>query len=173
VLRALSGGARCAPSSAGSSREQFLFGCSVYPELQTHEESIKMLDLLQSAHMNLVRVADSSWGNLETAPGKFDFGWLHEFLKELERRRMKAIVGPGTYIPPQWLAGAHPEIAVQLLPGLSVDRMPRKSLCLNHPLYREACRRYVSALGKEFADHPAVAAGQLDNEIEYMVPIVC
>jgi beta-galactosidase len=151
----------------------FLFGCSVYPELQKREESSRMLDLLQSAQMNVVRVGESSWGNLETAPGKFNFGWLRDFLDEIERRKMMAILGTATYIPPQWLVGAHPEITVQLLPGLSVDPMARKSPCLNHPLYREACRRYVGALGKEFADHPAVLAWQLDNEIEYLVPVIC
>jgi hypothetical protein len=33
--------------------------------------------------MNLVRVAESSWGNLETAPGTFKIGQLGTFLNDL------------------------------------------------------------------------------------------
>lgn len=156
-----------------SGQREFFFGADVYPELQTRAEWNRMLDQFHGAHMNLVRVSESSWGNLEVAPGKFNFGWLHQFLDDLDRRQMKAILGTSTYIPPQWLAGAHPEILVQLLPGISGDPMSRKSPCFNHPLYREACRRYISAIANEFKDHRAVIGWQLDNEIEAMVHRIC
>jgi beta-galactosidase len=132
-----------------------------------------MLDEFRRAHMNLVRVAESSWGNLEIAPGKFNFGWLHDFLDDLHRKEMRAILGTSTYLPPQWLVGAHPEVTVQLLPGISSDPMSRKSPCFNHPLYREACRRYINGIGTEFTDHPAVIGWQLDNEIEFTVSVIC
>src|ERR1039458_2570812 len=44
----------------------FLFGASVYPELQTRDEWNSMLDHFQRAHMTCVRVTESSWGNIET-----------------------------------------------------------------------------------------------------------
>ena len=132
-----------------------------------------MLDEFRCARMNLVRVAESSWGNLETAPGKFNFGWLQSLLDDLHRKEMKAILGTSTYVPPQWLVGTHPEVTAQILPGMSSDPMSRKSPCLNHPMYRDACRRYISAIGNEFKDHPAVIGWQLDNEIEFMVSVVC
>lgn len=159
------------PSS--SLPDRFLFGASVYPELQSREEWKRTLDHFQHAHMNTVRVGESSWGNLETAPGQFDFGWLRDFLDELEDRKMHAILGTSTYIPPQWLVGEHPETLLQPLTGYPGDPMSRKSPCLNHPLYREACRRYISAMGAEFKDHPSVVGWQLDNEIEFMVGVIC
>ncbi|MGB8029910.1 MAG: alpha-amylase family protein [Terracidiphilus sp.] len=152
----------------------FLFGADVYPDLQSPEEVQSMLDLLQRAHMNTVRVGEANWGNLEVAPGKFNFGWLREFLDNLQRRKMSAIVGTSTFVPPQWLVAAHPETLVVLEPGSGPsDPMSRKSACLNHPLYREACRRYIQALALEFSDHPAILAWQLDNEIEFMVERTC
>jgi beta-galactosidase len=151
----------------------FLFGADVYPELQTRAEWRQLLDVLQRAHMNVVRVGEASWGNLETAPGRFNFGWLREFLDEVERRQMKAILGTGTFIPPQWLVAAHPETLVYLLPGLPSHPMSRHAACLNHPLYREACRRFIGALGQEFKDHPAVIAWQLDNETELKLSLIC
>ncbi len=59
--------------------DEFFFGADVYPELQTRDEWNRMLDHFQRAQMNAVRVSESSWGNLETASGKYDFGWLQHF----------------------------------------------------------------------------------------------
>lgn len=154
--------------------QRFLFGASVYPDIDGAGQNKAILELLQRARMNVVRVGESSWGNLELAPGQFDFGWLRSFLDELHRRGISAILGTSTYIPPQWLAAAHPEMLVVLEPGSGPsDPMSRKSPCLNHPLYRAACRRYIQALAREFHSHPAVIGWQVDNEIEFVDHIIC
>ena len=153
--------------------DQFLFGASTYPELQTREEWNRMLDIFEKAHFKVVRVSESSWGNLETAPGRYNFGWLKDYLDDVNRRGMKAILGTSSYIAPQWLSATHPEILVETQPGVRVHSMSRKAACLNHPLYREAVRRYVLALGRAFKDHPAVIGWQLDNEIEAVIDKVC
>lgn len=160
--------------SRAPATEHFLFGASVYPEIDGGGQTKVILDLLDHCHMNLARVGESSWGNLELAPGQFNFGWLRNFLDQMQRRGIAAILGTSTYIPPQWLAGAHPEILVVLEPGAGPsDPMVRKSPCLHHPLYRAACRRYVQALAYEFHDHQAVIGWQLDNEIEFVESINC
>jgi beta-galactosidase len=152
---------------------EFLFGASVYPELQTRDEWNAMLDHFQRAHMNCVRVTESSWGNIETALGQYDFAWVGRFLDDLEKRKMKAFLGTGSYIPPQWLAAGNSEILVQLHPGVKAHPMARHAPCLNHPLYRNALREYILALGKEFKDHPTVIGWQLGNELEFNVPRIC
>lgn len=153
--------------------DRFLYGASVYPELQTRAEWNRMLDEFQKAHFTVVRVSESSWGNLEIAPGKYNFGWLKDFLDDVNRRGMKAILGTSSYIVPQWLAEREPGILMELEPGVRAHPHSRHSVCLNHPVYREAVRRYVLALGKAFKDHPAVIGWQLDNEIEHKVNRVC
>lgn len=153
--------------------DQFLYGASVYPELQTREEWNRMLDIFQQARMNVVRVSESSWGNLETAPGQYNFGWLKNFLDDLHKRGMKAILGTSSYLAPQWLAARHPEILVQLEWGVPVHPMGRKAACIHHPLFREALQRYLQTLGAAFKDHPAVIGWQLDNEIEFTVGMTC
>ena len=132
-----------------------------------------MLDEFQRAHMNVVRVAESSWGNLEIGPGKFNFGWLKDFLDDLQTRHMKAILGTSTYIAPQWLIASAPDMLRELQPGIKVHPMGRKAACINHPAYRAACRRYIQALGQAFGGHPAVIGWQLDNEIEPTIEQVC
>jgi beta-galactosidase len=181
-LTTTSGGATARELQSGSLKvitksqlknTEFFFGASVYPELQTQDEWNRMLDHLRRAHMNGVRVSESSWGNLETAAGKYNFAWLHSFLDDLEKRKMKAILGTGSYIPPQWLAGGNPEILAQLHPGVKAHPMARHAPCLNHPLYRKALREYILVLGKEFKDHPTVIAWQLGNEMEGSVTRIC
>jgi beta-galactosidase len=152
---------------------EFFFGADVYPELQTRDDWNQMLDHFQRAHMNTVRVTESSWGNIETASGQYNFAWVRSFLEDLEKRKMKAILGTGSYIPPQWLAAGNPEILVQLHPGVKAHPMARHAPCLNHPLYRKALREYILALGKEFKDHPTVIAWQLGNEMEGSVTRIC
>ena len=165
---------RVLAQQSGSGNEQFLFGAGVYPDIESAEQTQNLLALLEHAHMNVVRVGESSWGNLETGPGQFDFGWLRTFLDELHRRGISAILGTSTYIPPQWLVASHPETLIVAEPGSGPTHpMSRHCPCLNHPLYREACRRYIQALAAEFHDHPAVIGWQLDNEIEFMDGIVC
>ena len=149
--------------------EKFLFGASVYPELQTREEWNRMLDVFAKAKFTALRASDSSWGNLEVAPGKYNFGWLRDFLDDAHKRGMKVILGTSTYIAPQWLTTKDPEVLEQSSPGVVTHPMARKAASLNNPKYREACRRYILAMGREFKDHPAVIGWQLDNEIEFMV----
>ncbi|MEW5974278.1 MAG: beta-galactosidase [Acidobacteriota bacterium] len=162
-----------APETRTQEPPSFLYGASVYPELMEKEEWTRMLDEFQAAHFNVVRIADSTWGNLEIAPGRFKFGWLREALDDLARRNIRVIMGTSTYVPPQWLTARHPETLVQLFPGTKVHPMSRKAACLNHPLYREACRRFVRALAETFKDHPAIIGWQLDNEMDIMVPRIC
>ena len=152
---------------------EFFFGASVYPELQTRQEWSAMLDQFQRAQMNCVRVSESSWGNIEVAAGRYEFEWLEHFLDDLEKRKMRAILGTGAYVPPQWLAATHPEILVQLHPGIKAHPMARHAPCLTHPTYLDALRQYILAIGERFKDHPTIVGWQLGNEEEGSLERVC
>jgi len=169
----LQSGSPSAVAKSQMSISKFLFGASVYPELQTRDEWNSMLDHFERARITCVRVTESSWGNIETVSGKYDFGWVRSFLDDLEKRKMKAFLGTGSYVPPQWLAAGNPEILVQLHPGVKAHPMARHAPCLNHPLYRQALRDYILALAREFKDHPTVIGWQLGNELEGAVPRIC
>ena len=92
------------PSLVESSQpiSEFLDGASVYPDLQTRAEWNAILDHFRRAHMNFACVSESSWGNLEAARGVYEFGWLCDFLNDLEKQKMKAILGTDSYVPTGW-----------------------------------------------------------------------
>lgn len=146
--------------------DTFLYGASVYPELQTWEESLRMLDDFEKAHITVLRVGESAWGNLEPQPGQYEFAWLRRFLDEMHRRGLKAILGTNSYIAPQWLLVQHPEARMELLPGQPVNPLVRKAASIHHPAYRKAVRAFLTAFAGAFKDHPAVIGWQLDNEID-------
>ena len=137
-------------------------GASVYQctELLSNEQQLELLEILKAADCNVVRVADSSWGNLEVAPGQYDFDWLIAFLDKAHQAGFKTILGTGTYIAPQWLTAEHPEVLVQNRPGVPVHSMLRKAACLHHPRFRQAVRNYIRALAAATKDHPSVTAWQ-------------
>lgn len=144
----------------------FLYGTNVYPEIQTREEQIKMLDLFSQAGYTVLRLGESAWGNLEPAPGKFDFGWLRFFLDEMQKRNIKAILGTCSFIPPIWLTAKNPEMLWQYEDGNYANPMSRHAISRNHTAFRTALQKFILAYGNEFKDHLAVIGWQLDNEIE-------
>ena len=151
----------------------FLFGASMYPEVQDRKHWRKQLEAMRATGMDTVRLADSSWGNLEPEPGRYDFGWLHDYLAEVESQGMKAILGTGTYIPPQWLSAGIPDVLSEPRKGEPVHPMSRKACCLHAPEYLRHAERFLCALGASFANHPAVIAWQIDNEIDALLRDSC
>jgi beta-galactosidase len=145
----------------------FLFGASVYPEIMTRACWLRMLDHCADAGFTVFRLGESAWGNVETAPGRLEIGWLSQALDDMHRRGIRAILGTGTYVPPIWLHQQHPDIAAQLTPdGVRVHPMHRKAASLTHGAYREACGRFIASYARAIGQHPAIVGWQLDNEID-------
>jgi len=147
-----------------------LLGASVYPELLDVEQRLELLDKLAALGCNVLRVGESSWGNLQPAPDRFEFGWLDDFVAAAAARDFSVILGTGSYIPPQWLA-SDPAVRVRPHPAEMIHPMSRKAACLNNDKYRDACRSFVLSLGRHYGGHPAVLGWQVDNEIETAMPI--
>jgi hypothetical protein len=128
--------AQVSPARTG----RFPFGASVYPDIDGGGQSKAILDLLERAHMNVARGGESSFDNLELAPGKFNFGWLLDFLNQMQRCGIWSF----------W--------------GLRLTfRRSGWRRCIRRCWW---CSNRAPA-GK-FHDHPAVIGWQLDNEIEFV-----
>jgi beta-galactosidase len=144
----------------------YLFGSSVYPEIMQRDRWLSLLDTLAAADCNVVRLAESAWGNIEVAAGRYEMEWVQQALDDVHARGLSAIVGTNTYIPPLWLHALHPDIATMPYPGQPSHPFYRKTGCLAHPAYREACRSFVRRFVAAIASHPAIIGWQLDNEID-------
>lgn len=118
--------------------------------------------------MNVVRVAESAWGNIETAEGKYRFDWLDSFLLDAHQYHLKVILGTSSYLPPQWLIQKYPDILLQDLQGKAYPFI-KKSPCIDQPTFRRYVQNYVRTVAGHYKDHPAVIGWQLDNEIDITV----
>ncbi|MFC6906606.1 beta-galactosidase [Halalkalicoccus tibetensis] len=123
-------------------------------------------DVRRMADLGLehVRMAEFSWSELEPKRGEFEFGWLETALDHIDERGMEAVLCTPTATPPRWLVDEHPGMLQEEPDGTTRQFGSRRHYCFNSPAYAEETDRIVTRMAERFADHPAVAGWQTDNE---------
>jgi len=140
-------------------------GADYYPEHWDRKDWEVNAKLMEEGGFKLVRMAEFAWSRMEPKEGRYEFGWLDDAIRGLERRKIRVILGTPTAAPPPWLVTKYPEtLAVD---ARGIRRIPggRRHYCFNSPVYRELSRKIVTALAAHYATHPAVIGWQTDNEI--------
>jgi beta-galactosidase len=141
------------------------FGADYYPEHWETERWPIDAQLMREAGINTVRLAEFAWSRLEPCAAQFDFTWLDQAIDVLQAQGIEIILGTPTASPPAWLIQAHPEILPVNEDGQRAGLGMRRHYCPNQPAFHEASRRVVEAMALHYADHPAVIAWQIDNEL--------
>ncbi|MBJ6122659.1 beta-galactosidase [Sphingomonas mollis] len=136
-----------------------LYGVAYYDEYTPVDRVDEDARMMRAAGINVVRIAESTWGTLERQPGVFDFTHVDRMLAAMHRQGIKVIVGTPTYAVPTWLARQHPDVLQR--PG---QYGTRQNMDITDPDYRAACERVIVALIDHVKDHPAVIGYQIDNE---------
>ena len=151
------------------------FGVDYYPEhwvfpysgTRENPEELWEQDaaLMAKTGVNVVRIAEFSWGICEPEDGKFDFSWLRRVMDILGRHNIKVILGTPTAAPPIWLARKHPEILPLDERGIVKHEGTRRAICLSSDAFWEYSKRIVNAMIDALGDHPQLIAWQIDNSI--------
>jgi beta-galactosidase len=141
------------------------FGAQYYPDYTPKADWEKDIRLMKVAGMNVTRMAESSWQNLEPEEGKFEFDWQDEAIQLFEKHEIKVILSTPTYIPPIWMIDKYPEILSVNENNDVVAPGARHHYCFNSIAYLEATDRIVFALGQHFGNHPNVIGWQIHNEL--------
>lgn len=142
----------------------FNFGVDYYPEQWPETRWARDAQLMQEAGFNTVRLAEFAWSRLEPRAGDFDFAWLDRAIELLARHGMKIVLGTPTGSPPLFVMKANPDAYRVLEDGRRLTFGHRRHYCPNHPGFREASRRIVTAMARHYAGNPAVIGWQTDNE---------
>lgn len=153
------GGTASTPLAAAKLPDTILFGAAYYDEYTPVDRIDEDARLMKAAGISVVRIAESTWGTLETQPGVFDFTHVDRMLAAMHRQGIKVIVGTPTYAVPTWLAREHPDVLLK--PGAFG---PRQNMDITDPDFRAAAERVIIALVDHVKDHPAVIGYQIDNE---------
>lgn len=143
--------------------QEIYFGAAYYDEYMPASRVDTDMELMVQAHMNVIRIAESTWSTWEPEDGRFDFTSLHRVLDAAGRHGIRVIVGTPTYAIPPWLARKYPDILAETHAGPN-RYGPRQNMDLTHPGYRFHSERIIRKLMEQVCDCPQVIGYQLDNE---------
>ncbi len=141
-----------------------MLGAAWYPEQWPESRWNADLDLMQKAHMHLVRVAEFSWSRLEPEEGKYDLDWLERAVDAAGKHGIRVVLGTPTCAPPAWLTEKYPETLLTTEDGKHLEHSTRQAFNWSNPKFRELARGIDRQLAMRFGHNPNVIAWQIDNE---------
>lgn len=144
--------------------EQYLFGCAYYDEYMPESRIDTDFKLMKDAHMNVIRIAESTWSTWEPEEGRFDFTSLIRMLEGARNHGLSVIIGTPTYAFPSWLLNIDPDVLATTGNGRFLYGR-RQLIDLLNPTYRKYAERVTRKLLEACEPYHDVIIGyQLDNE---------
>ncbi len=141
-------------------------GVDYYPEQWDRALWVRDADLMKKTGVRLVRMAEFAWCRLEPRESEFDFAWLDEAVGLFADRGIGVVLCTPTSCPPLWFYEKYPDAVMTEQDGRRTRTGIRGHRCVNHPATRRHCRRIIEEMTAHYAGNPAVAAWQIDNELE-------
>ena len=141
-----------------------LLGAAWYPEQWPEARWDRDLQLMEQAHLHVVRVGEFAWSRMERAEGRYDLDWLERAVRMAEKHHIAVVIGTPTDAPPAWLTRAHPETLRVDATGHRAEHGQRRQFNYANPLYRVYCARIATQLARRFGRDPAVIGWQIGNE---------
>ncbi|MFI6277812.1 beta-galactosidase [Streptomyces sp. NPDC050988] len=149
----------------GDSTPRLAYGADYNPEQWPREVWEEDVRLMREAGVNLVSVGIFSWARIQPAQDQWDFGWLDEIMGLLHANGIGVDLATATASPPPWLTTAHPEILPVTASGETVWPGARQHWRPTSPVFREHALRLVRTMAERYADHPALVAWHISNEL--------
>ncbi|MEV4570147.1 beta-galactosidase [Nonomuraea sp. NPDC049419] len=146
-------------------RARLAFGADYNPEQWPRQVWDADMRAMRAAGVNIVSLAIFSWAHLQPAADTWDFTWLDEVMDLLHANGVAADLATATASPPPWLTAAHPEILPVDQQGHTVWPGARQHWRPTSPIFRRYALSLVEALAVRYAEHPALAAWHVSNEL--------
>jgi beta-galactosidase len=131
-----------------------------WPEARWETDALMMAD----AGIEIVRIAEFAWAQMEPEPGRYDWSWLDRAINQLGKAGLRVMLGTPTATPPIWLTRSHPDILRVDANGQQRDHGSRRHYCPNSPTYQRFSQEIVSAMVRRYSPHDHVFGWQIDNE---------
>ncbi|WP_342609487.1 beta-galactosidase [Vibrio tritonius] len=142
------------------------FGVAYYTEYMPYERLSKDIEMMKAAHINVVRIGESTWATMEPEEGQFNFSPLDKVLDAMNEAGIKVIIGTQTYAIPSWLAKKYPDVLAVTASGQN-KYGARQNMDITNPHYRYYAKRIINKMIAHVANHPAVIGYQIDNETKH------
>ncbi len=141
------------------------YGADYNPEQWPREVWAEDVRLMREAGVNIVSLGIFSWALLEPREGEWDFGWLDDIIDLLHENGIDVDLATATASPPAWLTTKHPEVLPVTVDGTILSPGGRQHWRPTSPIFREYALRLVRQLATRYADHPALVAWHIGNEL--------
>jgi len=143
--------------------DNLLYGVAYYYEYMPYERLEKDAQMMKECGITVVRIAESTWGTLESQDGVFDFSYIDKTMDAMQKQGIKVIIGTPTYAFPNWMALKNPEILATTRNGKNIYGA-RQLMDITDSAYLFYAERMIRKLISHVAKHPAVIGYQVDNE---------
>lgn len=115
------------------------------------------------------------WSAIEVSPGVYDWDDYDRQLDLAAKYGLKTIVAEMITSAPEWAFRVYADARLETRDGRRVESTVGAStalggfpgLCLDHPAYRAAAERFLSALAERYKDHPGLGGYDIWNECHY------
>ena len=91
------------------SQMPLLLGTDWYPEQWPESRWDADLQLMEAAHIHVVRITEFAWSTMEPSEGHYDFGWLDRAIAAAAGHHIWVVLGTPSAAPPAWLTSKYPE----------------------------------------------------------------
>ena len=139
-------------------------GVCYYPEHWPEARWPIDAQMMREAGLDVVRIAEFAWANMEPEPGHYTWEWLDRAISVLAEAGLQVILGTPTATPPAWLTQAHPDVLRVDRNGRTRQHGSRRHACPTSPTYRALSRAIVSAMAARYGQDARVVGWQIDNE---------
>ena len=150
--------------SGSAAPPPLLLGAAWYPEQWPEARWDVDLQLMEDAHLHVVRVGEFAWSTLEPSEGHYDLDWLVRAVRLAEKHHIAVVIGTPTDAPPAWLSAAHPETLRVDATGRPAEHGSRRQFNYASPEYRKFCAAITEQLARRFGHDPDVIGWQIGNE---------
>lgn len=150
-------------SSAQFHADHLLYGVAYYDEYMPYDRLDKDVRMMKDAGINVVRIAESTWGTLEPQEGVYDFSHIDRVLKAMHAAGIQVVIGTPTYAVPTWLVKKYPDVLAVTSRGQN-QYGPRQNMDITNKHFLAYAEKIIRKLLEHVKDHPAIIGYQIDNE---------
>lgn len=147
-----------------NARPALLLGAAWYPEQWPESHWDRDLELMEAAHLHVVRVGEFAWSTIEPAEGHYDLDWLERAVRLAEKHHIAVVIGTPTDAPPAWLTHKYPETLRVDANGHRAEHGSRRQFNYADPHYRAFCAEIAGQLARRFGHDPHIIGWQIGNE---------
>lgn len=140
-------------------------GADYYPEHWDRTRWQTDAEMMVKANIKVIRIGEFAWSLYEPEEGQFEFAWMDEAMDFFHQYGIKVVLCTPSATPPKWMTDRYPGIYQDDIHGNPKIFGTRKHYCFNSELYRCKTELLVEKIASRYANHPALEAWQIDNEL--------